>query len=80
MMSAVSAAIDAANEAEQADWYKHGCKPGTYACAKNPKTGGAGWKVCNTSKQWVYAGDCPWKSYCYFNKTNGSPYCIPWHY
>jgi hypothetical protein len=29
------------------------CTPGTYSCTTNPKTGGPGWKVCNTSGKWV---------------------------
>lgn len=29
------------------------CKPGTYQCAKNSRTGQPGWNVCNTSSQWV---------------------------
>lgn len=29
------------------------CKPGTYACATNSKTGEPGWKICNTSGKYV---------------------------
>ena len=29
------------------------CKPGTYACAKNPKSGVPGWEICNTSGVYV---------------------------
>ncbi|KAK3383429.1 hypothetical protein B0T24DRAFT_496097, partial [Lasiosphaeria ovina] len=53
------------------------CKPATYACAKDPKTGRPGWQVCDVSHTWVFAGDCPPKSYCKFNYQNGSPYCLP---
>ncbi|PHH59437.1 hypothetical protein CDD81_3197 [Ophiocordyceps australis] len=53
-----------------------GCKPGTYQCATNPKTGQQGWQVCNTGGEWVYGGDCPHKTVCKFNYQNGSPYCV----
>jgi hypothetical protein len=33
------------------------CKPGTYACTKNPKTGRPGWEVCNTSGKFVVSHD-----------------------
>jgi len=29
------------------------CKPATYACAKNPKTGVDGWQVCDVTSKWV---------------------------
>lgn len=29
------------------------CTPATYACAKNPKTGVDGWKVCDVTGTWV---------------------------
>ncbi|KAK0733841.1 hypothetical protein B0T26DRAFT_745831 [Lasiosphaeria miniovina] len=63
--TAVAALDDAAGQLHK---YK-GCKPATYACAKDPKTGRPGWQ---------FAGDCPPKSYCKFNYQNGSPYCLPW--
>ncbi|KAM7209733.1 hypothetical protein V8F20_000136 [Naviculisporaceae sp. PSN 640] len=53
------------------------CTPATYACAKNPKTGVDGWKVCDVTQAWVYAGDCPPNTVCQFLAINGSPYCIP---
>ncbi|KAK3395568.1 hypothetical protein B0T20DRAFT_359059 [Sordaria brevicollis] len=53
------------------------CKPATYACAKNPHTNAEGWQVCDVTKKWVYAGDCPPKTICQFLEANGSPYCIP---
>ncbi|KYK57723.1 hypothetical protein DCS_04736 [Drechmeria coniospora] len=53
------------------------CKPGTYECAVNSKTGQPGWNVCNTSSQWVYGGDCPPHTICKFNPVNQSPYCVP---
>ncbi|PNH42196.1 hypothetical protein VD0004_g5042 [Verticillium dahliae] len=52
-----------------------GCKPGTYSCAVG-KYGQQGWQVCNTSELWVYGGDCPPHTACYFNERNQSPYCI----
>ncbi|KAL2211467.1 hypothetical protein CC79DRAFT_1363765 [Sarocladium strictum] len=52
------------------------CKPGTYACTTN-STGAPGWKVCNTSSKWVYAGDCPPDTVCKFYKPSLSPYCVP---
>jgi len=53
------------------------CKPATYACATNAKTGQPGWQVCDVSGNWVYAGDCPPNTKCEFLVANGSPYCIP---
>ncbi|EHK21477.1 uncharacterized protein TRIVIDRAFT_111979 [Trichoderma virens Gv29-8] len=50
-----------------------GCKPGTYACLPN----GEGWEVCNTRAVFVFAGNCPPKTVCKFDKQNGSPYCVP---
>lgn len=29
------------------------CKPGTYGCAKNAKTGVDGWQVCDVTQKWV---------------------------
>ncbi|KLU82948.1 hypothetical protein MAPG_02015 [Magnaporthiopsis poae ATCC 64411] len=58
-------------------WAPPDCTPGTVACARNPKTGSEGWKVCDTQKVWQYAGDCPPKTKCMFLAANGSPYCIP---
>lgn len=29
------------------------CTPATYACATNPETGVAGWKVCDVTGTWV---------------------------
>jgi len=29
------------------------CKPATYACATNAKTGQPGWQVCDVSGNWV---------------------------
>ncbi|KAK3330598.1 hypothetical protein B0H66DRAFT_68995 [Apodospora peruviana] len=53
------------------------CKPATYACAKNPKTGVDGWQVCDVLNHWIYAGDCPPNTVCKFLVANGSPYCLP---
>ncbi|KAG5983530.1 hypothetical protein E4U55_007936 [Claviceps digitariae] len=33
------------------------CKPGSFECTNS--TSGDGWKVCNTSRTWVFAGTCP---------------------
>lgn len=30
-----------------------GCKPATYSCTKNPKTGTPGWQVCDVNHKWV---------------------------
>ncbi|OAQ61477.1 hypothetical protein VFPPC_14578 [Pochonia chlamydosporia 170] len=49
------------------------CKPATYRC----EPGKAAWDVCNTSGQWVFAGNCPPNTICKFNTANGSPYCVP---
>ncbi|UNI19550.1 hypothetical protein JDV02_005730 [Purpureocillium takamizusanense] len=51
----------------------HGCKPATYRCEPHA----AAWDVCNTSGEWVFAGNCPPKNVCKFNQANGSPYCVP---
>lgn len=32
---------------------KPGCTPATYACAKNPTTGGQGWQVCDVNRKWI---------------------------
>ncbi|KAF3351172.1 hypothetical protein VdG2_00679 [Verticillium dahliae VDG2] len=40
------------------------------------KYGQQGWQVCDTSALWVYGGDCPPHTACYFNERNQSPYCI----
>ncbi|CAG7563241.1 unnamed protein product [Fusarium equiseti] len=51
--------------------------PGTYSCTPDSK----GWQVCNVDHSWVvsilFAGVCPPKTACLFNKVNGSPYCVP---
>ncbi|KAH7193943.1 uncharacterized protein B0J16DRAFT_87167 [Fusarium flagelliforme] len=49
------------------------CTPGTYSCTPDSK----GWQVCNVDHAWVFAGVCPPKTACLFNKINGSPYCAP---
>ncbi|KFA67253.1 hypothetical protein S40285_06723 [Stachybotrys chlorohalonatus IBT 40285] len=49
-----------------------GCHPGTYAC-----DGAHGWKTCNTSGQWVFAGNCPPDTVCRFYPPSSSPYCVP---
>ncbi|KID93795.1 hypothetical protein MAJ_10230, partial [Metarhizium majus ARSEF 297] len=49
------------------------CKPATYRCDPNVN----GWDVCNTSGQWVFAGNCPPQTVCKFLAANGSPYCVP---
>ncbi|QUC23390.1 uncharacterized protein UV8b_07631 [Ustilaginoidea virens] len=54
-----------------------GCKPATYRCDHHTQTGQPGWDVCNTSGQWVFAGYCPPKTICKFDRQNGSPYCVP---
>ncbi|OTA04651.1 SSCRP protein [Trichoderma parareesei] len=51
----------------------HGCKPATYSCLPHDN----GWQVCSTAGQWVFAGNCPPKTICKFDKENGSPYCVP---
>lgn len=48
------------------------CHPGTYSCTPDAK----GWRVCDVSGHWVYAGACPPKTSCHFNEKNQSPYCI----
>lgn len=48
------------------------CTPGTYSCTQDC----AGWRVCDVSSIWVYAGACPPKTSCQFNEENQSPYCI----
>ncbi|KFH46157.1 hypothetical protein ACRE_030120 [Hapsidospora chrysogenum ATCC 11550] len=53
------------------------CTPGTYSCTTNPDTGGPGWRVCNTSRKWVFAGDCPPDTVCKFYPPSKSPYCVP---
>lgn len=50
-----------------------GCTPGTYACTGDAK----GWMVCNTSRQFVFAGVCPPKTVCKFFQPSLSPYCVP---
>ena len=35
------------------------CKPATYACAKNPKTGVDGWQVCDVTSKWVVSKHGP---------------------
>ncbi|EFY89452.1 hypothetical protein J3459_017851 [Metarhizium acridum] len=49
------------------------CQPATYRCEPNKDA----WDVCNTSGQWVFAGNCPPNTVCKFLTTNGSPYCVP---
>ncbi|KAH8174464.1 hypothetical protein LIA77_05883 [Sarocladium implicatum] len=49
------------------------CTPGTYACINYP----AGWKVCNTSGKWEFAGNCPPDTVCKFFQPSLSPYCVP---
>ncbi|KAF4125710.1 hypothetical protein GMORB2_0954 [Geosmithia morbida] len=53
------------------------CQPATYSCTVNPETHAPGWQVCNTSGDWVFAGDCPPHTVCKFLEANGSPYCVP---
>ncbi|KAF7552742.1 hypothetical protein G7046_g7318 [Stylonectria norvegica] len=50
-----------------------GCAPGSYQCTSDA----AGWQVCNTSHQWVYAGACPPETSCKFYEPSKSPYCVP---
>ncbi|KAG5982850.1 hypothetical protein E4U55_001257 [Claviceps digitariae] len=52
------------------------CQPGTYQCDPNMPNGLPGWDVCNTSGQWVFAGNCLNDTKCIFNNANGSPYCV----
>ncbi|OAA34623.1 hypothetical protein NOR_08381 [Metarhizium rileyi] len=52
------------------------CKPATYRCEPHR----AAWDVCNTSGEWVFAGNCPPDTVCKFNPKNGSPYCLPWDF
>ncbi|WXC67280.1 hypothetical protein SNK03_013064 [Fusarium graminearum] len=49
------------------------CTPGTYSCTPDTK----GWRVCDVTHTWVFAGVCPPKTGCLFNTKNGSPYCVP---
>ncbi|PFH62780.1 hypothetical protein XA68_12003 [Ophiocordyceps unilateralis] len=55
--------------------YEKECEPATYACSN--EMGKPGWKVCNTSGKWEFAGYYPPKTHYEFNKENGSPYCLP---
>ncbi|KAK4153108.1 hypothetical protein C8A00DRAFT_43942 [Chaetomidium leptoderma] len=50
-----------------------GCRPGSYSCT----TTNNGWRVCDYSGHWVFAGYCSWGTTCKFNYQNGSPYCLP---
>ncbi|KKA29758.1 hypothetical protein TD95_004497 [Thielaviopsis punctulata] len=52
------------------------CVPGTYECTTNPDTGCPGWATCDVGKTWVFSGDCPPKTNCFFNTENQSPYCV----
>ncbi|POR38274.1 Uncharacterized protein TPAR_01532 [Tolypocladium paradoxum] len=74
-LTIASLASIAAASPQAPDSFK--CKPGTYQCAKNPQTGQPGWNVCNTSGQWVFGGNCPPHTVCFFDTVNGSPYCVP---
>ncbi|RYO84417.1 hypothetical protein DL766_006845 [Monosporascus sp. MC13-8B] len=56
---------------------ERGCRPGTYSCTTNPKTGCPGWQTCDITRRWVYSGDCPPDTVCKFHQQNGSPYCVP---
>ncbi|KID85034.1 hypothetical protein MGU_07827 [Metarhizium guizhouense ARSEF 977] len=49
------------------------CTPVAYRC----HPGAEAWDVCNTSGQWVFAGNCPPQTVCKFLAANGSPYCVP---
>ncbi|KAM0293747.1 hypothetical protein ACHAPM_011488 [Fusarium culmorum] len=49
------------------------CTPGTYSCTPDNK----GWQVCDVDHTWIFAGICPPKTACLFNKDNGSLYCVP---
>ncbi|KAI9903668.1 hypothetical protein N3K66_000197 [Trichothecium roseum] len=49
------------------------CTPATYACTRHD----SGWKVCNTSGNWEFAGSCPPKTVCKFFEPSLSPYCVP---
>ncbi|KAG6015871.1 hypothetical protein E4U43_004649 [Claviceps pusilla] len=51
------------------------CTPGSFGCTSAPS--GDGWKVCNSSRTWVFAGTCGPDQVCKFNAANGSPYCVP---
>ncbi|KAH7146646.1 hypothetical protein B0J13DRAFT_621609 [Dactylonectria estremocensis] len=50
-----------------------GCTPATYQCLTSAK----GWQVCNTSGQWVFAGNYPPKTVYKFYPPSKSPYCVP---
>jgi hypothetical protein len=65
-------ALAAAAVAVPTEAHAEHCTPGTYSCTRDH----LGWRVCATSTLWVYAGACPPKTHCYFNKENQSPYCI----
>ncbi|KAK3940549.1 hypothetical protein QBC46DRAFT_260666 [Diplogelasinospora grovesii] len=77
LLAILALAATALAEADRRPAAPAPCKPGTYACAVNPKTYGPGWQVCDVSGNWVYAGDCPPNAVCKFLPANGSPYCIP---
>ncbi|EJP61182.1 hypothetical protein CRV24_000088 [Beauveria bassiana] len=65
-LAAASVDVDAESAAAR-------CKPATYRCDPHRN----GWNVCNTSGEWVIGGKCPWRTVCWFDRRNGSPYCIP---
>ncbi|KAH0602163.1 hypothetical protein MHUMG1_01042 [Metarhizium humberi] len=53
--------------------YERECRPATYRCEPSLR----GWDVCDTSRQWRFAGKCPDGTKCKMNPENHSPYCLP---
>ncbi|KAH6628282.1 hypothetical protein F5144DRAFT_654459 [Chaetomium tenue] len=76
--AAAAPQADAAN-AQPNHWYPPppppppGCRPGAYSCT----TTNNGWRVCDVSGHWVFAGYCGWNQHCQMNWQNQSPYCVP---
>ncbi|ATY67074.1 hypothetical protein A9K55_000407 [Cordyceps militaris] len=65
LLSATAVSADISDEAAK-------CKPSTYRCSSDRSS----WDVCNTSRDWVFAGSCPRGTVCFFNEKSGSPYCL----
>ncbi|KAK3190635.1 hypothetical protein K4F52_003326 [Lecanicillium sp. MT-2017a] len=76
----IIASVAAVALASPMDTSTNECKPATYQCDYNAKTGKPGWSVCSTNGRWVFAGDCPPDTVCKFLAANGSPYCVPWDF
>ncbi|KAG6002925.1 hypothetical protein E4U54_000776 [Claviceps lovelessii] len=73
---AAFASVAVATPTDKGEW----CTPATYRCDPYYTNDKPGWSVCNTSHQWVFAGNCKTGEKCVFNYENGSPYCISYDY